>query len=417
MNNMMSPIALYLRDKGFDVTLFLLNEHSHFLPQADTDEVVDLKVLHLGWTEENFSKITVKEIKKIFKNFDFFIGTDYAAAFCNKANIQLDIYFPAGTDLSEWPFKATKNIIPLRWEYNISLCSKAQFYGIKQAKYLAIDPTNKDYESKIIAIRGNTQHTENIPYHYLPFFENISPLLPELEQFKQQINTFDFKIIQHGRQEWTMDELNDHYKGNERLIYGFKKLIVNTSSNTCLILLEYGKDVLSTKELIAKLNLQNQVIWLPKMLRKYLFQFIKLADIGIGSFGRSWYSSCSIHELMMASIPIVAYRDEIAYKNEDLYPLLNANTADEICSQFEFAMNNRSELAQIGINSYNWLVQKQEKRISNVLNAIIAKEQSNSNIFLKKISNYPYYYWGYQMLKPISWLKEFFEIRFSLKNG
>jgi len=408
----MSPIALYLKDNGYNVTLFLLNEYDHFHPQADTNNKVELKIVELGWSENNFSDTPIKSINKTFESFDFFIGTDYAAAFCNKANIQLDIYFPAGTDLSEWPFKVTKNFIPLRWEYNITLCAKAQFYGIKYAKHLAIDPTNENYENLIFKIRGNNIKHENIPYHYLPFFLDNSTNINQIYTNElNEINHFDFKIIQHCRQHW-LTGINDiHYKGNELLIAGFKKFIDITKSNSCLILLEYGNDVNHTKSLIKELNLEKNVIWLPKMLRKYIFQFIKLSDIGIGQFGHSWYSSCSINEILMAGKPLISYRNGSLYHNLDKYPLMNANSVSEICSQLNLAYDNHNLIQNLEVK--NWFDKKQFKRINEVLKTI-KKEELNNNFILNiynKIKLYPYYTIRYKLLKPISIITEFFIIR------
>lgn len=414
MNNMMLPSALYLKDKGYKVTLFLLNEFDHFSPQADTNNEIDIEIIKLGWKEDNFSDVSRNTIINVFKGYDFFIGTDYSAAFLNKANIQLDIYFPAGTDLSEWPFKQSKRTIPYRWEFNITLCSIAQFKGIRQANYLAIDPTNKEYEEKIIKIRGNATHTENIPYHYLPFFQNITELIDDnLIQLKHQISTFDFKIIQHGRQEWTMPENSDHYKGNERLIKGFNAFIKETNSKSCLILLEYGSDVQASKQLIKELGIENHVIWLPKMLRKYLFHFLTISDVGIGSFGRSWYSSCAVYEILMASLPLIAYRDIKLYEKHNLYPLLNANSDNEIAYQLINSYNNKVELKNIGKLSYQWLLKKQEKRVNNILRIIDEKEKSYSLIkkLIEKIVHFPFYLLKYQLLKPLSWMIEFYTVR------
>lgn len=414
MNNMMLPSALYLKDKGYKVTLFLLNEFDHFSPQADTDQVIDIDIIKLGWKEDNFSDVNRQTIINTFKGYDFIIGTDYSAAFLNKANIKLDIYFPAGTDLSEWPFKQSKRLIPYRWEFNITLCSIAQFKGIQHAKYLAVDPTNKEYEEQIIKIRGNAIHTENIPYHYLPFFENIIELKDEtLLQLKHQINSFEFKIIQHGRQEWTMSENSDHYKGNERLINGFNTFIKETNSNSCLILLEYGSDVQATKQLIKELGIEKHVVWLPKMLRKYLFHFLSYSNVGIGSFGRSWYSSCAVYEILMASLPLIAYRDLKLYEKYDLYPLLNANSDSEIAYQLIYSYNNKVELKNIGTLSYQWLLKKQEKRVNNILRIIDEKEKSYSLIknLIEKIEHFPFYLFKYQLLKPISWVIEFYTVR------
>ncbi len=407
MNNMMSPIATYLQLEGFEVTLFLLNEFSHFTPSADSDNPIELNIVKLGWTEENFSKISTNDIRKQLKGYQFIIGTDYAAAFCNKANIQMDIYFPAGTDLSEWPFKQSKRLIPYRWEFNIILCSRAQFYGIKQAKYLAIDPTNKEYEEKIIKIRGNSNHTENIPYHYLPYFDVEIQLPDYLQEYMHKINAFTFRIINHGRQEWTIGEESVHYKGNERLIEGFKEFLISTKSKSVLILLEYGGDVDASKELIKKLELEDNIIWLPKMLRKHLIYFIRMSNVGIGVFGKGWYSSCSIYEVMIASKPLITYYEP--QTQQDIYPYLKANNAQEICAVLRELYEYPIKGSEIGKQSNEWLLKKNKLRIVNVINKINNKVITNR--FINYFRYFPYYNLYYKFLLPIAWLNEFVTIR------
>lgn len=393
------------------MTLFLLNEYDHFSAENDTDTQPQIDIVRLGWTEDNFSAVSSATIRKTFEGYDFLIGTDYAAAFCNKANIQLDIYYPAGTDLYDWPFKRPGRLIPHRWQYNITLCSLAQFYGIRQATHLAIDPTNDDYEARIMKIRGHIRHIENIPYHYLPFFIEEKISIPgAIEESLEAMQKFNFKIVYHGRQEWVKGEVDIHYKGNDRLINGFHLFLKNTDASACLVLLEYGSDVAATKQLISELNLQDKVIWLPKMPRKYLFRVLRRCTMGVGIFGKSWVSSCAIYELLMAGLPVIGHRSDEDYPGIDLYPIYNANSAAGIATLFNQCYNNQADLQTMGETGFKWIERKTQIRIKGVLQAIEEKENTGKS-FIKALYTYPYYRIPYTVLKPLSWFVEFFSTR------
>jgi hypothetical protein len=74
MNNMNFCLARYLRDAGYDVTLFLLNEYSYFLPQNDTYDAEDLKMIkELDWYKKWHWKTTKKEIRETVKDFNPFL--------------------------------------------------------------------------------------------------------------------------------------------------------------------------------------------------------------------------------------------------------------------------------------------------------------------------------------------------------
>ena len=60
MNNMIFPIARYIRDEGHQVTLFLLDEYDEYDPSADTD-YIDIEIIRLGWNENSFKKVSKKK--------------------------------------------------------------------------------------------------------------------------------------------------------------------------------------------------------------------------------------------------------------------------------------------------------------------------------------------------------------------
>lgn len=50
------------------------------------------------------------------------------------------------------------------------------------------------------------------------------------------------------------------------------------------MLFEYGESVLESKKLINELNIEENIIWLPKMSRKEIMFLLSSVDIGVGEF-------------------------------------------------------------------------------------------------------------------------------------
>ena len=112
-----------------------------------------------------------------------------------------------------------------------------------------------------------------------------------------------------------------------------------------------------SKDLIKELNLEDHVIWAPKMDRKEIMMGIMIADIGAGQFQNSWLTCGAVNEIISAKKPLLHYRQDELYADEYpwLYPLLNASTAQEITSQLSFAYSNPSKLDEISTSALQWL--------------------------------------------------------------
>ena len=82
------------------------DEAEHFLPEADSyDDSYKLYTTQLSIGKASLSSFpSIKKVKQIFKNFDFFIGTDVAPALMALIGKKLNIFLPHGSDIYEYPF-------------------------------------------------------------------------------------------------------------------------------------------------------------------------------------------------------------------------------------------------------------------------------------------------------------------------
>lgn len=377
MNNLISPTAQYLAEMGHYVDLFLLHEFEHFRPEADYKNIDEIK-FNIKELKMDFGKVMdlpIDLLKKELIGYDFYIGTDYAPAILARINISIDVFAWAGTDLYDWPFYKSKFVIPHIWELESILISRLQKVGIKNAKAIPMSLNNDYIQNVLESISFNGDIINPMPFlHYdIDANYNLNGLNPELiKQINTLRNNSDILFVQQSRQ-WWYTAPSHVTKGNDVFLNGvsdFKKK--NPNVRIGIMLFAYGQDVKKTEELLRELNLSEYCIWIPIVLRKYILAILSVADIGVGIFGKeSWYLYCSNAEIMASKIVYMGYRDDEFCKNKniDLYPMLNANSKEEICDRIQYYHENKLIMKEYIDSSYHWLL------------------NYNLNVFLEKLKN------------------------------
>ena len=391
MNNMMFPTARYLADEGHLVTLFLLDEFKHFLPSSDVFEFDNrIEIVELGWHHQNFYKVTSNDVKEIFSPFSFFIGTDYAPAYFFKARMTLDIFFPAGGDIFDYPFRKIikSSYLPKIFQIESFRCAKYQKWALTLAQSISMDPANEDFEKYLKILKmDKIERIPALPFLYITQYNTDFFSKSSHYNFIQKLKKEnDFLIIQHCRQSWTCDKNSLHYKANDRLIKGFALFLKNNHEKKCkLILLEYGEDVKETKKLIDELSINEHVIWLPKMLRKNLLTIIKHCNVGVGELGRSWFSYGAVYEILAMKIPFIGNRKDEHYVSTfpKLYPMYNAETEIEIFESLNNVIKDPVNSKMIGEAGYEWLL---KYHIKNSIDMIAKKIRDKNHASVIDIS-------------------------------
>jgi hypothetical protein len=399
MNNMMFQIGRYLIDDSHDVTFFMFDEFDHFLPEADTfEDLSKYKIVKLGWNFETYLNTKGNKIRDLFNDFDFLVGTDLAPAYLFKAGLKLNIYFPHGSDLYEYPFFRYRNTPPQLWEIPSNLVSKAQFMGIREAKIISLDPSDEVYEKPCAMIRRNNKKRVCTPpfLYFNQYTKDYTKLSSFYEPLKNLRNQFEFIVFQQISQDWSMRGPYKIDKGNNHLINGFADYLKKDpqfSKDSVLILMEYGGDVEKSKQLIKDLGIEKNVIWFKKMNRKDLMVLISYSDMCVGELGyREWYSYSSIMEFMAMKKPLIHHRGDAFYKAKgmDLYPMVDAKNADEVSKTFQDYRKNRDKYTKMGEDANKWILQDTDKKLKVFRDLLQEKIDSNSIRFftLKKIAYY-----------------------------
>lgn len=331
MNNNNFSIMRYLRDLGVDAHLLLfkndgVDSNSHFIPESDTWEYEKWKpyihninfainpvivqdkpflvriiffLLRVLQTIKNnkysyvYKPVSKGKIQMNLKGFDVFIGSGLTAAMLMRIGVKQDIFYPYSTGIEYLGSMPTKldltNRNPLR-RYLAKTLARAQELAIKNVKVCIngeMSLTKQTFDEIGVAF-----HPINIPMVYNKELGSEIKFIDEnVLKIKKEIESCDFAILNHSRQLWVRKgsysaaEWEIRSKHNEWLFKSMSKFIKKRPSLNCkLFVLEYGEDVAASKKLCADLNIENHIVWLPKMARKELMLLLKYAHIGVGEF-------------------------------------------------------------------------------------------------------------------------------------
>ena len=385
MNNAFFSLTRYLRDQGLDAHLLTLSsEPVHFSPEADsyTDEYK--KYTHaLNWSRlpTTFSLTKKKDILDAIKGYDFIIACDAAPAYLARVGRKVDLFIPYGSDIHTLPHF---NLFDVPWQraHRYYQISKYQRKAIKNTRIMSLESTNPEFETQFVNTVPMDGRRLNVtcPFIYYPQYENgemeaYAGKSDLFARFKNVREAHDLVVFQHSRQEWIENgglEVAPHVwsKGNDKLIRGFASFTKNYPQvKSALILFEYGGCVNKSKELIDKLGIKSKVSWFPISYRKDIMLCISMIDVGVGELGISWFSYGTILEFMALRKPVMHFRDDRAYAEKILYPMINASTDEQVFEGIVNIYSSKKESADIGDGGYHWL---KENAIEKPLQEYIA---------------------------------------------
>lgn len=401
-NNNLFTLLRYLLDEGLKAELLLLNTEDNFFSfEADTFSPQKYKpyIKKLNWGDLNsWQSISNKEIEDSVNSYDFIIGCGTTPAFLTRIGRKLDIFVPYGADVYVLPFF---QVVHPKRQVAYFYFSKFQRKGIAAATSILCDKASPEFENVLesLAIKGKRYYFSP-PFIYIPeykFVEQQNILnFPSAQILKELKHNGCTIVFQYCRQMWNTQAINKtnifklivqklkgnslqaqmvewNLKGNDKLIEGFAKFIKGTTKKKYkLVLVEYGIDCSESKKLIQQHNIENEVLWLPKMPRKEIMACINNSDIIVGELEYSYLTYGIVYETLMLKKTLMHYRNDELYLNEygTLYPMLNANSVESVFSHFEQFDSNKINLNKIGLGGNSWLnifVENNLKRIFKLI--------------------------------------------------
>lgn len=362
MNNHPFASVRYLRDEGVDAHLVLLNnESTHFHPSADTFSLDFQRYTHrVEWGDPyRLTATDPADIRREYVKYQFIVGCNSVPGYFHYAGVDLDLFSAHGSDIAEMPFFRIAS--PRRGSVSsVWMFPHHQRRGIAATRIVAgprvpfLDPMYGQ-----LGFVGE-RWFGTFPPLYAKEFNVVS-----IQQFAQQANYYthfkrvrdrhDIVVFHHARHIWDgyAGDLAD--KGNDKLIRGFARTVrTHPDVKMALILFEYGPDVTASQKLIQRLGIGDNCFWFPLMARKELMLGASLADIVCGEFGTSWNFGGTILEGIAMGKPLLHYRNDAFYPKEELFPIMNVNSADDVARALGGYIANTEEHRQLGQRSYEW---------------------------------------------------------------
>lgn len=379
MNNNFFAITRYLRDRDYDAHLFYRLAMPHFQPMADSYGNEYQSYCHqVDWLENGFHNADIYDVRKVLNGFDFYIGQGEEAAVAYKAGINIDVYYPYGSDVykyaqlpQEYALKSKiKSLVmggvdrPSYSQMKEGTMAKYLKGAIVDARYIFADATNDEFEAQLKSLQYKGIYKNvPMPFIYYPEYHAIDKnLLPQslVDTIRSIKDKHDFVLLYHGRQEWATYHNQFTGKNTHHLIKSFAGFVKeNPQTKACLVMLEYGSDVEQSKELVKQLGIEGCVYWLPKMYRKELMYVVQQADVCCGEFAHSFLTFGTVVEAMLMKKPVITHRVDSYYTSTYpvLYPCYNAREVQEIQKTIELAVTNKEERQQMGNEAYEWVKQ------------------------------------------------------------
>ena len=411
MNNNGLSLLRHLYDLGYDSKLFLYRNDghgnsSHFSWENDTwnskkwsSRVVRTELVngHLQSLNFNFIFHTVinftykvfkyfklpgrnflqvgvyrpgQYINSIFSDYNIIIASGIAPALFTLSHKEIDIFYPYSTGIEFYKApSSTKNlysskVFGLPVKMIINHVKKKQALGITQAKqvYNAELSITKDYLDKI----GKPYKVLPIPLVYNEEFPEKIP--KKIEKILGSIKEENFNIIMTSRQFWVSPKQgdieweNNQSKRNYILYDAFEELKrLLPTHKLKLFILEYGKDVVQTKIYLKNKNLEDDVVWIPKLSRKELMLVLSKVDVSVGEFylkkGTIWGGTAM--EALSLGKPFLNSFNFDEKKFESLFgikkpPILNSNNKYDIENHIQNLILNKDFYQYISANSIEW---------------------------------------------------------------
>jgi hypothetical protein len=339
MNNNHFAMMRYFRDLGVDAHLFLYtNEAPHFRPQNDTWQWDQWEpyVHQLPFSNGGPDSLIVSSeaVRTALQGFDFYIGNGISPVLFRRMGRVLDLFIPYGDGVefiiehhTEWrrPLSTAYSYVRKRM-MEVALTSSVKAIGSAN-----LHPHSQDTYERL-GLR-----TENIPLLavYVEPKPDHDSLSPRLQDVIRRMTNSSVVVFSHAALIWK-DLPVPHYMGgvgkrNQWLIEGFARYVRESGDSKALLcLLEYGRDIEVTKELISDLGIAAQVLWLPKSPRRELLCLLPYVDVGGSEFAGMLWGGCG-WEYLASGVPMFHQLSVAGLENESLPPFFNVDSPDDIC--------------------------------------------------------------------------------------
>lgn len=314
------------------------------------------------------SKRDLNKLKHTISGYDIIIGSGATPAILYSINYKLDLFFPYSQGIEflyeDYFFHYRKSKFPLV-KYIAHQMFKMQEKGIIQSKVCLT--VNEELTNQAYKKIGVNPKTGAVPIVYPYEIADSNSFSNGLKKTLEFLLGYDYLLISHGRHLWkkpqnfTSDQWELLTKNNNWIIEAYKRFLLDRpKSNSVLIFFEYGEDFEESKLLCDQEKLSKNVIWLPKMKRKEIFEVLKYCSVGLGEFyqSESFFGGCG-WEIISNGLPLIhGYKRDIdSFQIDYGYtapPFYIANSIDSIHAGLIEFYDNKKYRLKIGEDSKAW---------------------------------------------------------------
>lgn len=362
MNNNFFSLVRYLRDRGVDAELLMLdNELEHFGPACDTfDDSYKAYTHRVSWGDlRGYLAVSPRVVARELEPYDAIVACGAAPAFARKAGRTIDVFAPYGTDFMDYPFL---RLVRPRWLVSNWAFRLSQRRAIVEARSLMFDHGSPEMDRIVDRIGyRNRRLPYATPMVYAPMYnpESIAAqgqATAHASRFEAIRAAHDLVVFSSNRHIWVNPNAYNWDKGTERLIRGFARFVASGRASAALVLFEYGIDVEHSRRLVAELGIEDQVFWFPVMDRRELMTGLSLADFGVGELAHSFVTCGTIFEALALEKPLLGYREDHLYGRDfpELYPMANVGSAEDIAAVFADFCERPDHYRAMGQTGRRW---------------------------------------------------------------
>jgi glycosyltransferase involved in cell wall biosynthesis len=327
MNNNNFALMRYFRDLGADAHLLLYANDgtgslSHFKPESDTWEIEKwLPFIHktsipnapvaaldfpyswliwfwsiirswLGQGVAPTKAVSRKQIRDVYAQYSRLLASGISPATLRRAGISLDVFYPYSTGVEF--FRTGEFLVRFGQKYGFNRfiftrVAQRQMEGVRAAK--SVLNAEMGITQDVLLDIGVVPQNLVIPMVYGQGQSPETPSTKVCQSAWDAIVNSEFTLLHQSRLMWSnpghysKDEWIRENKNNDWLLHAFAELMKSRPAlKACLLIVEYGPDVATTKRLAAELEIDKYIHWLPKMDRRELMWILARVSVGVGEF-------------------------------------------------------------------------------------------------------------------------------------
>lgn len=197
------------------------------------------------------------------------------------------------------------------------------------------------------------------------------------ESLLEKLNA-NFLIFHPSRQHWSEERHPDWEKGNDFFLEGFSRFVHEVESRAVAVLVDWGASIQHSRELIDSLGIKGNVFWVPPMSHRLMTRYILASDLVADQFYLGAFGSTLPKALLCGRVSLLYLNPDIHTECfNEMPPVLNARSSEQIFLKLSFAYGNKKEMEKIQEDGKQWyqnyhsnkaIAEKLISIYSNVLN-------------------------------------------------